>query len=149
MRDWEEEFQKIDKTPQYYPGSTTKISKNSPVNTASFSSALDPSWDSHPRVYKLGGKETDFFSLGDLAKALGRKPVTLRKWESQGVIPKSTYQRPSEDPRGRRRLYTRPQIEGIVRIAREEGILKSHNKPIKNTNFTEKVVNLFKELLGG
>jgi hypothetical protein len=142
MKDWEEEFRKVD----YYPGSSTKINKQS-VERVYVPS--EDGWDSHPRNYKLKGKDTDFFSLGDLAKALGRKPVTLRKWEAQGVIPKSTYQRPSEDPRGRRRLYTRPQIEGIVRIAREEGILKSHNKPIKNTAFTDKVVNLFKELIGG
>jgi hypothetical protein len=96
----------------------------------------------------VAGVETEFFTVGDLAKALGRQPVTIRKWEREGVIPKSTYQSPGrdDDVRGRRRLYTREQIEGMVRIAHEEGVLVSHQKPIKNTNFSVRVIDLFKRL---
>jgi hypothetical protein len=96
----------------------------------------------------VAGVETEFYTLGNLAQALGRQPVTIRKWEREGIIPKSTYQSPGrdDDPRGRRRLYTREQIEGIVRIAHEEGVLVSHQKPLKATNFTVRVVDLFKRL---
>jgi hypothetical protein len=98
----------------------------------------------------VAGVETEFFTVGDLAKALGRQPVTIRKWEREGVIPKSTYQSPGKDGdvRGRRRLYIREQVEGMVRIAHEEGVLVSHQKPIKGTRFTERVVDLFKALAG-
>jgi hypothetical protein len=74
--------------------------------------------------------------------------VTIRKWEREGIIPKSTFQSPGrdDDVRGRRRLYTREQVEGIVRIAHEEGVLVSHQKPIKGTNFTARVIDLFKRL---
>lgn len=139
MTNWEKEFQKLDN--KYYPGSTT------PINTVRPERDRVGDWDEDPRFYKVSGVEIEFFTVGHLSKALGRKPVTIRKWEADGVIPKPTYQRNSEDPRGRRRLYTRAQVEGIVEIARQEGILKSHNRPIKNTMFTERVIKLFKELL--
>jgi hypothetical protein len=134
---------------QFYPGSTKPIVRHpnrNALHTEAAPSAAD--WDAKPRKYNVGGVETEFFTLGNLATALGRQPVTIRKWEREGVIPKSTYQSPGRDndPRGRRRLYTRAQIEGIVRIALEEGVLVSHQKPIKTTNFTARVIDLFKRL---
>jgi hypothetical protein len=134
---------------QFYPGSTKPIVRHQNRNglhTKAAKSAAD--WDAKPRKYVVAGVETEFFTVGDLAKALGRQPVTIRKWEREGVIPKSTYQSPGKDGdvRGRRRLYTRQQVEGMVRIAHEEGILISHQKPIKTTNFSVRVIDLFKRL---
>ncbi|MER5754315.1 MerR family transcriptional regulator [Streptomyces sp. NPDC002088] len=134
---------------QYYPGSTKPIVRHqnrSPLHTKAATSVAD--WDAKPRKGVVAGVETEFFTVGDLAKALGRQPVTIRKWEREGVIPKSTYQSPGKDgdPRGRRRLYTREQVEGIVRIAHEEGVLVSHQKHIKDTQFSARVIDLFKRL---
>lgn len=134
---------------QFYPGSTKPIVRHQNRNglhTKAAPSAAD--WDHKPRKYVVAGVETEFFTVGQLAKALGRQPVTIRKWEREGVIPKSTFQSPGrdDDPRGRRRLYTREQIEGMVRIAHEEGVLVSHQKPIKGTEFTARVIDLFKRL---
>jgi hypothetical protein len=134
---------------QYYPGSTRPIvrhpNRNS-LHTEPATSAGD--WDAKPRKYVVAGTETEFFTVGQLAAALGRQPVTIRKWEREGTIPKSTFQAPGRDGdvRGRRRLYTRAQVEGMVRIAAEEGVLVSHQKPIKDTNFTARVIDLFKRL---
>ncbi len=134
---------------RFYPGSNRPIvrhpNRNS-LHTEPATSAGD--WDHKPRKYVVAGTETEFFTVGQLATALGRQPVTIRKWEREGVIPKSTFQSPGRDGdvRGRRRLYTREQVEGIVHIAHEEGVLVSHQKPIKDTQFTLRVIDLFKRL---
>ncbi|MDX3260724.1 MerR family transcriptional regulator [Streptomyces sp. MI02-2A] len=142
----DEAFTEIGK--QYYPGSTRAIVRhpNRTLNTEPAPSAGD--WDHKPRKYVVAGSETEFFTVGQLAQALGRQPVTIRKWEREGVIPRSTFQSPGRDGdvRGRRRLYTRAQVEGMVRIAAEEGVLVSHQKPIKGTQFTPRVIDLFKAL---
>lgn len=68
-------------------------------------------------VYKINGEQVEMFTIGELAKAIERKPVTIRMWEAQGWIPKANYRTPQ--PRGQqipdkatkgRRLYTRQQV---------------------------------------
>jgi hypothetical protein len=73
------------------------------------------------KVFRVGGEERMFFSVGELAKCLNRKPVTIRMWEQQGWIPKATYRTPT--PRGEqipgktlkgRRLYSLEQVEFLM-----------------------------------
>lgn len=138
MRDWEAEFAAIE---QRYPGSNKKIT---PLPKPQKSLQDDKeAWDYQPRQFVVAGQLRDFYLIGHLAKALNRRPVTLRKWERDGTIPKSKYVAPSDDPRGRRRLYTREQVEGIIKIAKEERILDNLNAPITKTRFTERVRELF------
>lgn len=101
-----------------------------------------------PVTFAVAGKDVEFFMIGQLANALGRAPTTLRRWEAQGIIPKSGYTKPSlsRDPRGKRRLYTRAQVEGIIEIAIEEGIMGSGR--IQSTDFSSRVIALFRELKG-
>lgn len=127
---------------QFYPGTSKPIPLAPTVKAAPEAPAED-AWDAKPRVFTVKGSEIEFFTVGQLAKALGRKPVTVRKWETEGIIPKATFSAPSDDPRGRRRLYTRAQVEGIVRIAKEEGVLVAHARPIRQTQFTPRVIRLF------
>ena len=113
----------------------------------------DPlAWDIKPVVYVHGGVSREFFTIGHLADAFGRSPVTIRSWESKGVLPNSPYRSPR--PRGEalpgkqskgRRLWTRAQIEGMLRIAQEEGVILSGKPPTKQ--FTQRVAALFRELL--
>jgi MerR HTH family regulatory protein len=105
-------------------------------------------WDEKPFKFLVRGVETEFFSIGQFSKALSRSPNTLRAWEREGTFPKSPFVKPSADPRGRRRMYTRAMVEGVVQIARDEGVLFPH-KGIKlsDTRFQEKVLALFKQLL--
>ena len=134
---------------EFYPGTSRPIIRHPNRNSEEGRRANpDSYWDRSPRVYNLGGKEREFFTVGNLAEALGRKSGTVRKWERDGVTPPATYQAPSNDPRGRRRHYSREQVEGIVRIAEEEGVLVSHATAIKSTNFTARVIALFNELRG-
>jgi hypothetical protein len=99
-----------------------------------------------PRQYLIKGVLEDFFTTGQLASALGRQAVTIRKWEREGIIPKPTHKVIGEggDPRGNRRLYTREQVEGIVAIAREEGLLKGDQRSVRATQFTDRVIELFR-----
>lgn len=99
-----------------------------------------------PKIYQVGGVDEKFYTIGQLASALNRKPVTLRKWEAEGIIPMAQFIAPSDTPNGRRRLYTRDQVEGIINIAQDEGILHDTWKPIKKTRFTARVIALFEEL---
>lgn len=132
-------------TTEYYPGSKRPIVRH---RNRKRGQPLDPDrWDCRPKTLKVKGENVEFFTIGQLGKALGgRKPVTIRKWEQTGVIPKPTFRKPSDDPRGQRRLYTRAQVEGMVRIAKEEGVLQTHSKPITQTKFSERVIALFREL---
>jgi hypothetical protein len=92
-------------------------------------------------VYNVGNVATRFWGIGVLAKLLGRKPGTIRKWENDGVIPKAEYQvaNDDKDPRSRRRLYNRNQIMGIWRAARDTGLLDSGTRHISSTDFSARV----------
>jgi MerR HTH family regulatory protein len=97
--------------------------------------------------YAVNGKTVELCTVGELAKALNRASVTIRAWERTGIMPPSGYRHPSLNPRGRRRLYSRAQIEGVVRIAEEEGVLVPGPRvTITDTKFTEKVHMLFVDL---
>lgn len=146
-RDGLEAFEEI--AEEFYPGSSRKIPTrhpNRPEDATHHRHRVNGDWDDKPRIYKVNGLDVEFFTVGHLASALGRQPGTIRKWEREGLLPKATYRVPSQDPRGQRRLYTRAQVLGIVKIAQDEGVLISHAKPIKNTQFTPRVIELFKNL---
>jgi hypothetical protein len=100
----------------------------------------DPLRDHEPMWRKVGNESVPFWGIGVLAKLLKRKAGTIRKWENDKVIPPAQFQtsNDSQDPRSRRRLYTRAQIIGIWTLAREEGLLDSACH-ISSTDFTERV----------
>jgi hypothetical protein len=135
---------------EYYPGSSRQILRHPNRSTAESHKILglgvDPEWDRKPRKYVTNGVEREFFTIGHLAAALGRRPVTIRLWEREGIIPKATYQINSESKNGRRRLYTREQVEGLVKLAVEEGILITHQRAISETQFTARAIALFQQL---
>lgn len=111
-------------------------------------------WDAKPLVKVLYGKEVELFTIGQLAQALGLRPVTLRKWETMGWIPMPPMRTkppnwaglPSKTVKGRR-LWTRPMVAGIVRIAEEEGLLERPRKRVEHTNFTPRVVALYEQVM--
>jgi len=143
---FEEEFRGIAK--EYYPGSS-RTREVGGVKRPS-SKPDDADWDRHPKRFKIAGVEQEFFGIGALAEALEREPVTIRKWERDGVIPRATFRLPSADPRGARRLYSRAQVEGIVALAGEEGLMNPAKRPaLAKTQFPTKVKTLFEELRNG
>lgn len=70
---------------------------------------------------KINGVDREFFTVGELAKAINRKPVTIRMWEANGWIPKARYR--TAPPKGEmipgkavkgRRLYSIEQVEFLL-----------------------------------
>jgi hypothetical protein len=108
-----------------YPGKTPPKNRDTPIDKASHE------WlNGLPfQVYSVGGVEKKFYSIGALAYALGRKPVTIRAWESKGWIPPATFrtpaprkeQIPGAELKGRR-LYSEAQIVFLVETAIACGI---------------------------
>lgn len=137
------DFLTSDDSSEFYPGSKRTIDRK--PKTSEPERPDVPEWDRHPQMITVGGVPTEFFTIGALAEALGRRPVTIRKWETTGVIPVPLFRKTSAHNEGSRRLYTRAQIEGIVKIAAEERVL-DNRKPISQTNFTERVRELYQEL---
>lgn len=96
-------------------------------------------WDSRAYQKVVNGKTVELFAIGALAAALGRPLVTIRLWTNQGKLPQAIYRLPTrqvplygahgqvkayKEQKGRR-LYTRAQIEAVIRIANEHGILQA------------------------
>lgn len=103
------------------------------------------------RQYRIRGRDKseiiNMYTIGQLAAVLGRTPVTIRRWEREGVIPVAPFTAPSEHKEGVRRLYSEAHMLGIVNIAREEGLLDSLTKKVGGTKFKVRVKALFEELL--
>ena len=100
---------------EFYPGSKKK--RKSVL--AEESVVPDPdAWDSRPFKKVVNGVTTDMFTIGALAKALGRPVSTLRMWMARGYLPNSPYRLPPVEVNGtmrkNRRLYTRPMIESTI-----------------------------------
>lgn len=87
----------------------------------------------------LNGEKVTMYSIGEIARRLGRDPQTIRKWERDGVIPVAMFR----DVKNRR-MYTQEQIEAIVKIAKEEGILVCND--FSETKFTERVYKEFEKI---
>ena len=86
-------------------------------------------------------------SLGVLAGALLKTPRTVRRWEEQGFLPETPFVTPVRGA-APRRVYTTEQFEGIVRIAKEEGLVGRKPFSLASTAFTERVLELHADLFG-
>jgi hypothetical protein len=100
---------------------------------------------SAPVMLDYMGKPVAFYRIGDLARALNRRPVTIRKLQDSGVIPRPVFNLPTAALGGKVRLYSRAQIEAARNIAREEGILVDTTRAIKTTNFAARLAAVWTE----
>ena len=130
---------------EYYPGSRVKRKKYTPDDKEFPDALAVPVSLEQGKIFTVRGRDVEFFTIGQVAMALNRTPSAIRSWEDNGVIPAAQYYTPSDDVRGKRRLWTKAQAEGMVQIAYEEGILEDTWKPISKTNFTARVTKLFEE----
>ena len=110
-----------------------------------------PPWDANPVYYMVKGERMEFFTIRHLAAALDYSQQSIRAWENQSLLAKSPFRSPK--PRkptigGRntkgKRLWTRAQIEGILRIAKEEGVILNKKPP--TPRFARRVHQLFTEV---
>lgn len=79
--------------------------------------------------YSVNGITKRFYTIGSLARALNRKPGTVRSWEAKGWIPPASFRTPSpksEQIPGKavkgRRLYSEAQLVFLVEAALEYAI---------------------------
>lgn len=109
---------------------------------------LRPYGSATKKVWVISGVEVVLYPVGELAKALNRRPGTLRKWEEYAVIPTAPVVLRGDGPYANRRLYTGQHVVGMVTIAAEEGILEPRvGPPIKDTQFVPRVRALFRMLV--
>jgi predicted transcriptional regulator len=98
------------------------------------------------KVYELKGREVVMYSIGELAKELGRESQTIRKWEQAGIIPPTRFR-----DKTNKRLYPQEIVEGLKRISEEEDITQGVS--FTTTDFKKRAFELFKrveaDLLGG
>ena len=90
--------------------------------------AEEPTWKTDSLLHRefiTGQGPTKLYTIGALAQALGKRPVTIRKWIRQGVIPEAGMKtQPISKTLGEsgRRLFSEEQIEAMVRIAKDCGV---------------------------
>jgi len=65
-------------------------------------------------------------TAGILARMFSRSIQTLRIWESRCILPKCVWRSPASD-----RLYTRLQVEGLMKIYKDQ--IRKYGKHIVNT----------------
>lgn len=108
---------------QMIPGSKTPRISPSPVAKK----ASDEEWDSNPIIKKVGGVDTELFTISALAMALGKSIVTIRQWEQRGYIPQSPYRLRQKSLKGQRtagnRVYTRPLVVAAIEEFSNRGLL--------------------------
>lgn len=126
-----------------YPGTARPLGVPHPVVNPGQGEAVR--WDEAPVYKKIQGYYREFFAISHLANALNRSTKTLYKWESLGLFPAATWIYNGESKNGRRRLYTRPQIEGVVAIAYEEGVLSGTQRFLSHTQFPARCQELFRQ----
>jgi hypothetical protein len=100
-----------------YPG------KRPPKNRAGTKKDVeaDPFAFLRATYYTVRGEKKAFYTVGEVAKALGRRPGTIRMWEMRGIIPTPSFrtappegeQIPGKSLKGRR-LYSKQQVELLL-----------------------------------
>jgi hypothetical protein len=128
-----------------YPGTTRPLGP--PAASALYHGAFSY-WDNDPIFKRQQGYLREFFGIGHLGAALMRSPKTIYKWERLELFPKATYIYNGGSRHGQRRLYTRQQIDGVIQIAADEGILHGSKRYIGETLFPSKCADLFRATKG-
>jgi hypothetical protein len=77
-------------------------------------------WDAKPQYVDYHGLTLEAFYRSALAKALNRTLSGIRTMERNGVLCHPALKDGRQPPRW---LYTRDQIEDLVRLAEEEGVI--------------------------
>lgn len=140
---------------QPYPGRRKPVNRDQPKDAADGDT---PVWDTHPAYYVVAGERREFFYIGAMAKAIGYSVQAIRLWEGQGLMPNTPYRSPrtkapvagGRSDKGKR-LWTREQIEGILRLAKKHRVILPGRSGVRNPPtpaFARDVAHLFNELVG-
>ena len=156
MRDIEESFSDLD---ERIPGSRRTLAEDRARRAQKPKKERPTGWDRKPLIRAVDGNNYEFFTIGALAEALGKSPPTVREWIRKGILPKARYRLPVAPGTlgDGKRLWTRAEIEGILKIAQEEGIVRTRDESglnvnyipdIKGSNFVRLVRQFWKESKG-
>ena len=98
-------------------------------------------WDAKPVYYRLPGnpEKQEFFLISHVAKALDYSVQSIRAWEAQGLLARTPYRSPrtvapvagGRSNKGKR-LWTREQVLGIIRIAKKHRVIFPNRRGIKH-----------------
>ena len=131
----------------YYPGSKRKRRETKKAEVIP-----DAGWDTKPIKKTMpNGKEMEFFTLVNLAGALGRPVKTLRKWLDNGYLPPSPYRSPDTTTKAGKtmrgyRLYSRAQIEAVVKLFGEAGLLDKTRIQWPNQKLTSAIAETWSHI---
>jgi hypothetical protein len=152
-----------DPIERFYPGSKRPIPDRSaipssspqeyPWNGSKSRTPSDPlAWDARPKLFTVNGVETELFTIGQLAMAVAKSKYTLVGWLRNRVLPEAPYRTPDSAAHWGKgiRLWSRAQVEGIQRIAQEEGILgeqrrRRQTRSAAHQRFAERTSQLMQE----
>lgn len=96
-----------------------------------------PHWAVRQQWHYVDGRWLELYGTGALALALRRSRGTVLRWELKGVLPPAQYARPTAAWGGKRRLYTREQIEALVTAVEEHGLLRRRPQCLTATTLAE------------
>lgn len=121
MRDPLDLFNSLSDTPvKDYPGGTRPRNRGTSLDTAPSEQLLLLTAAPY-KDYTVKGEVKRCYTVGTVAKLMGRKVTTLRSWEYKGWLPKPKLRSrppdggnlPGTTPKGRR-LYTSNQVEYLL-----------------------------------
>ena len=100
-----------------------------------------PEWALNPLWQRENDDGSTLYTLGALAVALNRSPISIRKWEEKGLFPKTKL----VGARGLR-LYRYDIIVALTLLAERAGVIGSfRTSPEKLAWFSRAAHALFKE----
>lgn len=79
-----------------------------------------------PIIKYIGGEPVNLYTVGALARALGRSVNVIRVWEREGKIPPAPFMWRGAGPRGQagnRRYYQESSIQSAINAFHNAGIL--------------------------
>jgi len=131
-----------------YPGRRKPANRGTKAGPSSDTSL----WDDKPVRYMVKGEVREFYTISHLAAALGYSVQSIRAWEDKGLLPRSPFRSPrtarpvagGRSDKGKR-LWTREQVEGIVRLARRHKVILNKRPP--SPAFARDVRVLFEQLV--
>jgi hypothetical protein len=108
-------------------------------------------WDANPIIKRLGGEDTEVFTIGALALALEKQIVTIRLWERKGYIPRAPYRLRAKTLGGKKtggnRVYTRALIEATVDEFVKRGLIGTARVEWnQHEDLTEALISRWKEI---
>lgn len=132
-----------------YPGKTKP--KNRTEDGKTRKSIDDPFNGVPKKTATIGGKALELYTVGSVARILGRSAVTLRKWERKGWIPAPSYRTSkasgaellNTDRKGYR-LYSREQVEVLLEALTINNLMGDRNPSWQDANNWVSFINYTK-----